>query len=586
MAILPVNSSKILTRHFYGIIFAWTSLILCLCLISIYIHHNQIKSLAFNEAKSYANRTRVIRSWIIKQGGIYAQTTENLPPSPYITAKPNSLKTDSGQQLTLLSPGYFVKQTNALLNDEHMAHVKLTTLSPVDPDNSPDEWERQALKQFKKDGSLTLSEFVTINGEPYLRYMEGFISKTCCLEFYADQGYNLGEVQGGISITMPLTHFNHHKSYEESLIMVTFLVIWTLGVAGIRISYVQLYKSDLKKSEAEQELRRQKDNLDILVNERTAELEQSLEDLKNSTLLREAAFQATFDSIIILDKNYHIIAINEVGALRLDSEPDDLTGRFLFDLLPEDVSRYRLELFEEACRTGKPVRVENDRRGPYIFATNIVPIFNEQTDELLYFAVFASDITSRHKAEQELNRQKELLEKTVKERTFALAQVNLDLQQEAAKREKAYVELEEQKASLEEANTALKVLLAQTDSFKQEFQEQILASISELISPSLLDLEAQLAGTPEESIVQAIQYHLDHLNSSFSATLSSKQYGLSSREIQIASLIKDDRTTKDIAQLLHISPGTVSSYRDNIRKKLQIKNEKINLKTYLQNKFS
>lgn len=585
MAILPTTSSKILTRHFYGIIITWTLFILCLSLISIYIHHDHIKSLALNEAKSYVQRTRAIRSFILKQGGVYAPTTENLPPSPYITAKPNAIKTDSGQQLTLLSPSYFIKETNSLLANQHMAQVKVTSLSPIDPANLPDEWELQALRNFNQD-NLAHSAFINRDGHQILRYMEGFISKTCCLEFYADQGYKLGEVQGGISITMPLTHFDHHDTFQELIILANFFVIWALGVAGIRVSYVRLYKSDLKKTVAEQELRRQKDNLDILVGERTAELEQSLQDLKQSTLLREAAFQATFDSIIILDKNYHIIAINEVGALRLNAEPVDLTGRCLFDLLPEDVARYRQDLFQEAILTGKPVRVENDRRGPYVFETNIVPIYDEQESELLYFAIFASDITSKHKAEQELTRQKVLLEKTVKERTFALAQVNLDLQKEAAKREKAYHELDEQKSSLEEANTALKVLLAQTDSFKKEFQEQILTSISELITPSLLDLEANVADTPAESIVKTIQFHLDNLNSSFSATLSSKQFGLSSREIQIASLIKDERSTKEIAQLLHITPGTVSSYRDNIRKKLHIKNEKINLKTYLQNKFS
>jgi DNA-binding CsgD family transcriptional regulator len=65
-------------------------------------------------------------------------------------------------------------------------------------------------------------------------------------------------------------------------------------------------------------------------------------------------------------------------------------------------------------------------------------------------------------------------------------------------------------------------------------------------------------------------------------TLSSKYFELTPSEIQTADLIKEGKTSKDIASMLNISPKAVSFHRGNLRKKLGLSNKKINLRTYLQ----
>ncbi len=577
--------NKTLTRYFTWGFIAWSSLIACLAALSIYLQNHNIKHLASNQALSYVIRTKDLNSWLINHGGILVPTTPDLLPDPLITTQPHSIKTLAGRQYTLLNHASFINKTRQQFSTIWKAKVKMTDLKPINPANVPDDWEREALRKFAK-GGVAESQYVDFNNEAAFRYMEPFITEESCLPCHAHQGYKLGEVLGGISITLPMTTFEKHKADDANILLGTFFAIWFMGVAGIRLSYRRLLNLDSQKTEAEHKLRQQNEELDRLVDERTVDLKNSLHELKKSTLLREAAFQATFDSIIILGENNRIIAINEVGAARLNHEPADMIGKDFLSFLPEDVAALRRSVIQEAITSGKPLLSKNERRDIYIFDCNVVPIYDDETNELLYVAIFASDITDRHAAEQELFKQKNLLTKQVKERTFALAEVNLELQQEASKREKAYREIEKKRVSLEEANTALKVLLAQTDSFKKEFQEQILTSISALIAPTLHDLEMKLAGTPEEGLVKTLQLHFSHLSSSFSATLSSKHFGLSSREIQIASLIKEGRTSKEIAQLLQLTPGTVSSYRDNIRQKLQIKNEKVNLVTYLQSNFS
>ena len=60
---------------------------------------------------------------------------------------------------------------------------------------------------------------------------------------------------------------------------------------------------------------------------------------------------------------------------------------------------------------------------------------------------------------------------------------------------------------------------------------------------------------------------------------------LTPREIQVAELIKEGKTTKEIAAMFNLSNSTVECFRDNIREKLDIKNKKVNLRSFLLSKF-
>jgi len=142
-------------------------------------------------------------------------------------------------------------------------------------------------------------------------------------------------------------------------------------------------------------------------------------------------------------------------------------------------------------------------------------------------------------------------------------------------------ELEIKTHNLEEANIALKVLLKKRDEDKTELEEKILLNIKELVVPYLEKLKMSGLDEKQKTHVSILESNLNDITSSFSHRLSSKYINFTPAEIQIANLLRQGKTNKEIGELLNSSERTVAFHRENIRRKLGLKNKKINLKSYL-----
>ncbi|MGD9022390.1 MAG: PAS domain S-box protein [Deltaproteobacteria bacterium] len=162
---------------------------------------------------------------------------------------------------------------------------------------------------------------------------------------------------------------------------------------------------------------------------------------------------------------------------------------------------------------------------------------------------FFTDITERRNAEQQIkDRQKVLEAKTVE---------------------------------LAELNTALRVLLRQRDRDKSNLEEKVLLNIREFALPYIDKLRQKVSGTDQVAYLNIVESNLNDITSGFAQTLSVKYSSLTPTEIQISHLIRQGRTTKEIAELLSLSARTIESHRQNIRIKMGMKNKKTNLRSHL-----
>jgi len=195
--------------------------------------------------------------------------------------------------------------------------------------------------------------------------------------------------------------------------------------------------------------------------------------------------------------------------------------------------------------------------------------------------VVAHSITEQKRIHNEITSHRQKLEKLVAARTNELAKINKKLRKEIKKRTAATEELRTNSERLEEMNTAMRVLLDKRSEDHLRAEELIRLNLKELIDPYLERLENSELRSHQKQLIDVIRVNLEEVVGSAIPSFSRKYFMFSPNELQVVNLIRTGKTTKEMARLLNLSTRTVEAYRNSIRRKLNLKNKKVNLRTYL-----
>jgi DNA-binding CsgD family transcriptional regulator len=143
-------------------------------------------------------------------------------------------------------------------------------------------------------------------------------------------------------------------------------------------------------------------------------------------------------------------------------------------------------------------------------------------------------------------------------------------------------ELKHHADKLWELNAALKVFLKQREEDKNDLEEKVISNVKELLLPYIEEMKKRKIDPKIKVYLSILETNLQNIISPFTQRLSSKYLGLTPREVQVADLIRQGKTTTEIARLMGISASAISLHRYHIRNKLGLIQQKINLKTHLQ----
>jgi DNA-binding CsgD family transcriptional regulator len=151
-------------------------------------------------------------------------------------------------------------------------------------------------------------------------------------------------------------------------------------------------------------------------------------------------------------------------------------------------------------------------------------------------------------------------------------------EEELREREK---ELALMNQELQEVNTALRVLLRKREEDRAELEDRVAKNIKDRIFPYLKRLKIRGLDEGQKELADILETHLKEFASGFQQNLTNLCLNVTPMELRVADLVRQGRTTKEIADLLHSSPRAVEFHRINLRKKLNLKEKKTNLRSFL-----
>lgn len=198
--------------------------------------HNE--SVITESARNMFRMVVLTRQWNSSHTGVYVPVSKASPPNPYLHHPERDITDNHGRQLTMINPAYMTRQIGELAQLDQGVVFRLTSLKPINPHNEPDEWERSALQAFEH-GQREFIGFVT---HPELgllhRYMAPLHVTAPCLKCHAEQGYRIGDIRGGISVTHRYDPFLsaaapsrlHAYLMHGGVFFVVLLTVWWLLV--------------------------------------------------------------------------------------------------------------------------------------------------------------------------------------------------------------------------------------------------------------------------------------------------------------------------------------------------------------------
>lgn len=224
---------------------------IAVCLTGVFLgtalrSRSLIQDEMLTRARAHFDGIVMTRQWNAGYGGVFVEKREGMESSPYLE-NPDIVSTE-GRIYTRKPPATMTREISLYSEKGGLFSFHMASLKPLNPENRPDDFEKQALESFEHGEK----EAFLIDTDKY-RYMAPLYTQKECLKCHAEQGYREGDVRGGISVAFSI------ESVQSKLRTNLFIiVILAVAVISLMILFVLSFVSRLRKSltEIRQEIER------------------------------------------------------------------------------------------------------------------------------------------------------------------------------------------------------------------------------------------------------------------------------------------------------------------------------------------
>lgn len=386
-------------KHFWLLPIVFWSLVVGLSFYSNWqALQRQALEIATTQGRDIFRIIEAMRLWNARHGGIYVLQSESSPPNPYLDVPERDPITLSGKHLTMLNPAYMSRQVADTILEQTGFRVHLTSLKPINPENKADFWEAEVLNSFER-GVRERAEIFR-DSTRQVRYMAPLVTQQACLACHQKQGYKVGDIRGGISVSFSALPI------EASIAPHRRDLIASHAVALLLLSALSIYVLVRVRRHTES-LEGAREAQERLVEQRTAELRREAIDRRQAESQLRHLVSASSNGIFGVDATGRCVFCNPTALRLLNvAENDSLIGSdslaFFGRDNPELAVRLRRSLAGETVHEENVVFKGGDGNA-FPIELRLDPIIAE--GELSGVVATFSDITERQKKQLEIWRQ-------------------------------------------------------------------------------------------------------------------------------------------------------------------------------------
>ncbi len=374
------------------------------------------------QARTAFEKDVIYRNWNSMLGGIYAQITENTPPNPYLDENGRDVTTNNGLELTKINPAYMTRLIHEIGATEGGVQGHITSNLPIRPANKPTEWEAQALVLLESGQAEEVSEIRTVDNKEYLYFIRPLMVQESCMPCHAFQGYNVGAVRGGISVTVPMSPFNEVAHENIIKLVNTHVIIWFLGGLFLVYGFKTMLVHEKKRDYAERQLYELNQELEQKVNDAIEEVEKRQVALQNFinnndglAYLKDSKLRYT-----MANKNYEHFTKSYLFLQGKNNADAGLHAEVF-----EEISIYENEVLstQEAAHPEKVFAFDDSGT---LYAATIFPVFGKNT-ELEGVGAMFFDVTQRIAVEETMRLAQKEAENASKVKSEFLANMSHEI---------------------------------------------------------------------------------------------------------------------------------------------------------------
>ncbi len=212
-------------------------LLLSVLFIGIFINNQRaIKAGLESKAQTLIESIILTWKWNAMYGGVFVEKKPGTLSNPYLTNP--DIETVTEKTYTKKSPAIMTREISEVADEKRTFKFRITSLSPINPNNAPSEFERKALESFNRGNQEAITK-ETVNDATYYHYMAPLLTEASCITCHGEHGYRIGEVRGGISVVFNIDKAERAIRINQRVIIgLCILTAVTFAVAVHRLIIV------------------------------------------------------------------------------------------------------------------------------------------------------------------------------------------------------------------------------------------------------------------------------------------------------------------------------------------------------------